>query len=168
LALLEFEIKHFPLSFQQKRLFFSFEWLKCNFTTFSPPGKILLDIPGINPSDAHENSEVYYDNLHNASCIFSKQGTYFQGSVFIVFNETTHFDFSLLATLVSFTWKQELQTSGISTRTKPMIRGVVLKKRCVNGVPTPNKKTEPNSSNKVSIRQQGFPHWILLFHCVHF
>jgi len=54
----------------------------------------------------------------------------------------------------------------------------VLKKRCGhavyqytlpgNAVPTPNKKTEPNSSNKVSIRLQEFPHWILFFHSVNF
>ena len=37
---------------------------------------------------------------------------------------------------------------------------------CVIGVPTPIKrKTAPNSSNKVSIRLQEFPHWIFLLHC---
>ena len=38
------------------------------------------------------------------------------------------------------------------------------------GVETPfpheiKRKTVPNSSNKVSIRLQEFPHWIFLFHC---
>jgi len=41
----------------------------------------------------------------------------------------------------------------------------VLKKKCGNGVPTPNKKTATNSSNKVSIRLQEFPHRIFPFHC---
>jgi len=27
------------------------------------------------------------------------------------------------------------------------------------------RETAPNSSNKVSIRLQEFPHWIFLFHC---
>jgi len=45
---------------------------------------------------AHDNSQVYDNNLHEVILIFSKQGTSFQGSVAIVFNETAHFDFSFL------------------------------------------------------------------------
>jgi len=40
-------------------------------------------------------------------------------------------------------------------------RDVVLKRRCGKA------ETAPNSSNKVSIRLQEFPHWIFLFHWKH-
>ena len=46
-------------------------------------------------------------------------------------------------------------------------RGVVLKKRCWNAVPIPNKKEDCTKyfEHKVSIRLQEFPHWIFLLHC---
>jgi len=45
-------------NFEQKRLFFSFEWEKTNFTTFAPPpwknfGKSPSGRPGKSPFDAH-------------------------------------------------------------------------------------------------------------------
>jgi len=48
-----------------------------------------------------------------------------------------------------------------------LTRGVVLKKRCWNAVPIPNKKEDCTKyfEHKVSIRLQEFPHWIFLLHC---
>jgi len=48
-----------------------------------------------------------------------------------------------------------------------LTRGVVLKKRCWNAVPIPNKKEDCSKyfEHKVSIRLQEFPHWIFLLHC---
>ena len=47
------------------------------------------------------------------------------------------------------------------------MQGWSAKRICV-GTAFPHqikRKTAPNSSNKVSIRLQAFPHWIFLFHC---
>jgi len=43
---LDFEIQHFPIKFQQKGCFLSFEWLKWNFGTFAPTCKNFLATPG--------------------------------------------------------------------------------------------------------------------------
>jgi len=53
----------------------------------------------------------------------------------------------------------------LHTFSKKGYENAVLKKRCGNAVPTPNEKAEPNNSNKVGIRPQEFPHWMVLFHC---
>jgi len=44
--------------------------------------------------------------------------------------------------------------------------GCCAKKGVRMAFPHQIKKAEPNSLNKVSIRLQEFPHWIVLCHCV--
>ena len=43
-----------------------------------------------------------------------------------------------------------------------MQAGVCAKKEVWERYSTPNEKTAPNSSNKMSIRLKAFPHWIFL------